>query len=557
MGMGPLTGSGEAGGGFFGGSVALSSDGTTALIGGPHDSHGAGAVWVFTRSGSVWTQQGEKLTPNEPTEGFGASAALSADGTTALVGAERGSRAWIFTWSGSAWSQQAELGSGGAVALSSDGSTALVGGSVFVRSGSTWSAQAQLDAGSAVALSSDGNIALVGDGASNGASGSAAVFARSGTTWTQQGSPLTGVGEEGAGGFGASVALSAAGDTALIGGPNDGLVGEVGAAGAVWVFTRFGATWTQQGEKLFPGGQPGEFFVAGMGQSVGLSGDGDTALIGEPLKFEEVGDAAVYLAAATVSGVSPQEGPVTGGTPVTVTGKRLASATAVKFGAASAASFTVNSDTSITAVSPSATGTVDVTVVTPGGTSGTTAADQFTYLPVEPPPVVTKVSPAKGAAGGGTQVTITGMHLALTTGVKFGSVSAASFRVKSPTSVTAVSPAEGAKAVDVVVTTLNGTSAVSSADHFKFGPPTVANVSPSSGSRLGGTSVTITGTGFGLGPEATLFKFGKTNATTVECTTVTSCTVLAPSHAVGTVDVKATVNGQTSRKAATDQYTYM
>src|SRR4029077_971201 len=81
----------------------------------------------------------------------------------------------------------------------------------------------------------------------------------------------------------------------------------------------------------------------------------------------------------TIANVNPGAGPAAGGTSVTITGTNLSGATAVKFGTANPASFTVNSDTSITAVSPSGTGTVDVTVTTPGGTSSTTAVDQFSY----------------------------------------------------------------------------------------------------------------------------------------------------------------------------------
>jgi hypothetical protein len=181
-------------------------------------------------------------------------------------------------------------------------------------------------------------------------------------------------------------------------------------------------------------------------------------------------------------------------------------------------------------------------------------------FPVAPRlPTITKLSPTKGPAAGGTQVTITGANLTGATKVMFGSVSATSFTVKTVkavTSITAVSPAEVAKTVDVTVTTLIGTSAVSSLDHFKFGPPTVTKLTPNSGSITGGTTVTVTGTGFGLGTEATLFKFGTTEATTVNCTSNTSCTVTAPSHVAGIVDVKATVSGQISPKALSDQFTY-
>jgi len=112
---------------FFGPSVTLSADGSTALIGQGSDNHGNGAVWVFTHSGVAWTQQGDGLKPSdESIEGaFGSavetqSLALSANGSTALVGApdDRGElgaetlptwpwsgygAAWVFTRSGSTW----------------------------------------------------------------------------------------------------------------------------------------------------------------------------------------------------------------------------------------------------------------------------------------------------------------------------------------------------------------------------------------------------------------------------------------------------------------------
>ena len=83
-----LTGGEEIGEGDFGYSVALSSDGNTALIGGPDDNEDVGAAWVFTRSGSTWSQQGAKLTGGgESGEGdFGVSVALSSEGSTALIG---------------------------------------------------------------------------------------------------------------------------------------------------------------------------------------------------------------------------------------------------------------------------------------------------------------------------------------------------------------------------------------------------------------------------------------------------------------------------------------
>jgi FG-GAP repeat len=89
-----LTGSGERSASEFGYSVALSSDGNTALIGGPGDNSGIGTAWVFTRSGSVWTQQGARLIglSETGTGEFGYSVALSSEGDTALIGGPRRQR---------------------------------------------------------------------------------------------------------------------------------------------------------------------------------------------------------------------------------------------------------------------------------------------------------------------------------------------------------------------------------------------------------------------------------------------------------------------------------
>lgn len=173
----------------------------------------------------------------------------------------------------------------------------------------------------------------------------------------------------------------------------------------------------------------------------------------------------VPLETPTVTEVQPHEGPVTGGTKVTITGAEFTGTEEVKFGSTEAKSFSVASATSITAESPAgSSGTVDVTVLTPAGKSATSAADQFTYMAQ---PTVTKVAPHTGAAKGKTKVTITGANFTGATEVKFASNEAQSFSVGSATSITAHSPA-GSGTVDVTVTTAAGKSATSTADHFTY-----------------------------------------------------------------------------------------
>jgi IPT/TIG domain/Regulator of chromosome condensation (RCC1) repeat len=98
----------------------------------------------------------------------------------------------------------------------------------------------------------------------------------------------------------------------------------------------------------------------------------------------------------TVTGLSPNSGLVTGGTAVTITGTEFSGATAVHFGSAGATAFVVQSQTTITAVSPSGSGAVDVTVTTPEGTSPTGPADQFTYS-LNAPAVAPSTSSSLGA----------------------------------------------------------------------------------------------------------------------------------------------------------------
>ena len=314
-----LTASDPAGGDYFGYSVSISSDGSTALIGAYYKSTATGAAYIFTRSGSTWTQQ-QKLVASDAATGafFGHAVSISSDGSTAIVGAygksSSAGAAYIFTRSGSTWTQQQTLTAsdawtnswfGHAVSISSDGSTAIIGAYytsnqigaayVFTRSGSTWTQQAKLTAsdgatrdyfGWSVSISSDGNTALVG-AYNKPSTGAAYVFTRSGSTWTQQ-AKLVANDAATYDAFGVSVSLSSDGNTALVGdnGKSDG-------TGAAYVFTRSGSTWTQQ-QKLVANAATYDNF----GWSVSISSDGSTALIGaryaDPSGLSDAGAAYVF-----------------------------------------------------------------------------------------------------------------------------------------------------------------------------------------------------------------------------------------------------------------------
>jgi len=170
-----------------------------------------------------------------------------------------------------------------------------------------------------------------------------------------------------------------------------------------------------------------------------------------------------------VTSVVPGSGPLAGGTSVTITGTNLTGASAVKFATTAAITFIVNSATSISATSPAGTGLVDVTVITPGGTSATSAADHFTYVGA---PTVTSLAPSTGWVFGGTSVTVTGANFTGASAVNFGGAPASSFSVNSDASISATSPAGSQGPVDVTVTTVGGTSAITGSDVFSyFGPP--------------------------------------------------------------------------------------
>jgi hypothetical protein len=253
-------------------AVSLSADGNTALIGGYLDNNELGAAWIFTRSGSSWVQQGSKLigTGAIGTAWQGVSVAISADGNTALAGGfnDNGGlgAVWVFARNGSIWTQQGPklVGSG------------IVG--------------VDIEQGNSVAISADGNTAIEGGIGDSLGLGAAWVFNRAGGSWSQQGGKLVGVGAIGNAWQGFSVAISADGSTAIESGLQDN------DTGATWVFTKNAGIWTQQGSKLIgSGGSAGAY----QGYSVALSADGNTAIIGGFGDNKGIGAAWVFVSDGT------------------------------------------------------------------------------------------------------------------------------------------------------------------------------------------------------------------------------------------------------------------
>jgi hypothetical protein len=263
----------------FGSSAALSADGGTLLIGAPRDNNTHGAAWVFTHGEGGWTPQGGKLTAGE------LPAASGEECTGGSASCEECAEEPPSTPE-----EEGECAFGTSVALSADGNTALVGNPtttnapgavwVFVREGSSWTRTAVLTGGNtvgegrfgkSVALSADGETALVGDPSATNGRGDAWLFSREGSSWTRVGA-LSDAEASAFAHFGRSVALSGDASLALVGGPGDD-----GYAGAAWTFLHGNSGWTQQPLKVTEeGATAGDHF----GRSVALSADASTALIG-------------------------------------------------------------------------------------------------------------------------------------------------------------------------------------------------------------------------------------------------------------------------------------
>ncbi len=181
-----------------------------------------------------------------------------------------------------------------------------------------------------------------------------------------------------------------------------------------------------------------------------------------------------YVAAPTVSGVSPNQGPMLGGTDVTISGTGFYTAagqTTFAVGTNSATNVSCSSSTTCTATTPAGTGTQDVVATTPSGTSATSPADQFSYVAG---PTVSGVSPQAGSSAGGTTITLTGTNFYTASGsttIDVGGNAATKVSCSSSTSCTAVTP-PGTGLVDVTATTPSGTSPTSPADRFAYVSPT-------------------------------------------------------------------------------------
>lgn len=312
---------------YAGMAVTLSYDGNTMLIGDGRSSVGAtnsGAVHVYVRSGTTWSRQA-RLQSSTVTTGdwFGKSVSVSGNGNVAVIGSESTNTvstnkgcAYIFTRTGTTWTQQAKLytsdGANGdnfclGVSMSRDGAY-FIGGSpnkgayVFTGSGASWSQQAKLTSSDGstgsfaalqhhISINADGTTAVIGANTQDG-EGCVYVFTRSGTTWSQAVKISNPDPNNSGDGFGYAVSISGIGDCIAVGTPWDQSASLAqGDAGSVYLFTGSGSNWFQR-KHLYTGlsGANGSF-----GLPVQLSYDGKTVAVGA---IYEAGGGRGYVFAA-------------------------------------------------------------------------------------------------------------------------------------------------------------------------------------------------------------------------------------------------------------------
>jgi hypothetical protein len=295
---------------FFGFSVAI--DGDTAVAGAWMKDGLKGAAYVYTRTGTTWTQT-IKLVASDgaPPDEFGY--AVSIDGDYIIVGAynDNGGRgsAYVFNRVGTNWTQQAKLeaadgvaGDGFGFTVSINGDSAIVGAwrdenltgaaYVFTRNGTTWTQEAKLTASDGeigdeygYSVSISGDSAIVGARKDEASTGAAYVYTRNGTTWTQE-AKLTA--SDGAPDdlFGLSVSIS--GDSAVA-----GAAGNSSKTGTAYVYTRTGTTWTEEAKLVGSDSKIGEGFAWAV------SIDGDSFIAGSPGGNNNNGTAYVFTRTGT------------------------------------------------------------------------------------------------------------------------------------------------------------------------------------------------------------------------------------------------------------------
>jgi uncharacterized repeat protein (TIGR02543 family) len=259
-----------------------------------------------------------------------------------------------------------------------------------------------------------------------------------------------------------------------------------------------------------------------------------------------------YVAAPTITSLSPSVGAEAGGIGVVIEGTGFTNVSAVTFGSSNATSYTVNSATRITANFPAGLGSTYVKVTTPGGSSAENSASTFTYTSATS---VTSISPSTGATGGGTVVEISGTNFTSSSTVVFGTTAATNVSYNSTTGkLTATSPA-GTNTANVRVTTAGSQSATAPANLFTYtATVAVSAISATFGPTTGGTVVEISGTNF---TSSSTVVFGTTAATNVSYNSETGRLTATSPAGTGTVNVRVTTGASPQSATATaNQFIY-
>ena len=257
--------------------------------------------------------------------------------------------------------------------------------------------------------------------------------------------------------------------------------------------------------------------------------------------------AYTYIAAPTITGLTPINGPLTAGTIETITGTALSTTTSVTVGGTPATLGAIT-DTQVVVTLPAGTaGAKSVVVTTIGGSSGPAT---YTYVAA---PTITALDVTTGSIAGGTTVHISGTNLATVSSVSIDGISltrGTGFNYLNP-DIVIITPAHAAGAVSITVTTVGGS--VTATNVFTYAiAPTITSLIPATGPSTGGTTVQIIGTNL-ISPSA--ITIGGIDVSATASVTDTMITITTPATAnfdTGTVSVAVTANGIT----ATSSFVY-
>ncbi|MHC4601611.1 MAG: IPT/TIG domain-containing protein, partial [Planctomycetota bacterium] len=281
------------------------------------------------------------------------------------------------------------------------------------------------------------------------------------------------------------------------------------------------------------------------------TGTADVVITNPDTQSDTLAGAFTYVPPPTVTSINPSSGPITGGTPVTITGTDFQSGATVTIGASPATNVAFVNATTLTCDTPAgAAGAADVVVTNPDSQADTLAG-AFTFVP---PPTVSSINPVSGPTAGGTSVTITGTDFVSGATVTIGGNPATNVAFVNATTITCDTPAGTAGTADVTVTNPD-TQADTLAGAFTYvPPPSLTSINPTSGPTAGGTNVTLTGTDFQNGATVTIGGNPCTNYNYAGVPTTITCDT--PAGSVGPADVVIT-NPDTQTDTLTGGFTYV